>query len=172
LRFNFDGDQAQSLRFNFDGDQAKAMTNRASPLDPPPLEPFHKVIPYPPVALGLLVASLGIALAPFIVGPMTMQELRWVAGVTLLLALFTIPAYLAAWAMPHTSGDLLLYCLLAVGLALGAILVCVRSLLRSSQLVQAMAGFGGGSGAAESLNTAPLAAEASQQPLLTTPQHM
>ena len=41
----------------------------------------------------------------------------------------------------------------------------------TSQLVQAMAGFGGGGGAAESLNTAPLGAEASQQPLLTTPQH-
>ncbi len=41
----------------------------------------------------------------------------------------------------------------------------------TSQLVQAMAGFGGGSGAGESLNTAPLNAETSQQPLLTTPQH-
>ena len=41
----------------------------------------------------------------------------------------------------------------------------------TSQLVQAMAGFGGGSGAAESLNTAALGAETSQQPLLTTPQH-
>jgi hypothetical protein len=37
------------------------------------------------------------------------------------------------------------------------------------QLVQAIAGFGGGSGAAES--TVPLSAETSQQPLLTTPQH-
>ena len=42
----------------------------------------------------------------------------------------------------------------------------------NSQLVQAMAGFGGGSGAGESLNTAPLSAETSQQPLLTTPQHV
>jgi hypothetical protein len=41
----------------------------------------------------------------------------------------------------------------------------------ASQLVQAMAGFGGGSGAGESLNTAPLGTETSQQPLLTTPQH-
>jgi len=41
----------------------------------------------------------------------------------------------------------------------------------TSQLVQAMAGFGGGSGAGESLNTTPLSAETSQQPLLTTPQH-
>src|SRR6516225_1090692 len=40
----------------------------------------------------------------------------------------------------------------------------------TAQLVQAMAGFGGGSGAAIS-NTAPLGGETSQQPLLTTPQH-
>jgi hypothetical protein len=38
------------------------------------------------------------------------------------------------------------------------------------QLVQAMAGFGGGSGAADSL-TGPLGADTQQQPLLTTPQH-
>jgi hypothetical protein len=41
----------------------------------------------------------------------------------------------------------------------------------TSQLVQAMAGFGGGSGAGEGLNAAPLSAETSQQTLLTTPQH-
>jgi len=39
----------------------------------------------------------------------------------------------------------------------------------SAQLVQAMAGFGGGSGAPGSLNTAPLSADTSQQALLTTP---
>jgi probable HAF family extracellular repeat protein len=41
----------------------------------------------------------------------------------------------------------------------------------TSQLVQAMAGFGGGSGTAESLNTAAVGADTSQQPSLTTPQH-
>jgi microcystin-dependent protein len=41
----------------------------------------------------------------------------------------------------------------------------------TSQLVQAMAGFGGGSGAAENLSAASLGAETSQQPLLTTPRH-
>ena len=41
----------------------------------------------------------------------------------------------------------------------------------TSQLVQAMAGFGGGSGAADAVDTAPLSAETSQQTLLTTPQH-
>jgi ELWxxDGT repeat protein len=41
----------------------------------------------------------------------------------------------------------------------------------TSQLVQAMAGFDGGSGAGENLNTAPLGADTSQQTLLTIPQH-
>jgi hypothetical protein len=41
----------------------------------------------------------------------------------------------------------------------------------TSQLVQAMASFDGGSGAGESLNTAPLGADTSQQSLLSTPQH-
>jgi hypothetical protein len=39
----------------------------------------------------------------------------------------------------------------------------------NAQLVQAMAGFGGGSSAAENLNTAPLSADMSQQTFLTTP---
>ena len=41
----------------------------------------------------------------------------------------------------------------------------------NAQLVQAMAGFGGGGGAGEGLNTGPLGADLSQQSLLTTPQH-
>jgi hypothetical protein len=41
----------------------------------------------------------------------------------------------------------------------------------TSQLVQAMAGFGGSSGAADGLNSGFVNAETSQQPLLTTPQH-
>jgi hypothetical protein len=39
----------------------------------------------------------------------------------------------------------------------------------TSQLVQAMAGFGAGSGAAEGSNTAPPNADASQQTFLTQP---
>jgi hypothetical protein len=42
---------------------------------------------------------------------------------------------------------------------------------QASQLVQAMAGFGGGSGATDSLSTVPLGADTSQQQFLTTPQH-
>jgi hypothetical protein len=40
-----------------------------------------------------------------------------------------------------------------------------------AQLVQAMAGLGGGSGAADGLHTVALGTDTSQQPLLTTPQH-
>jgi hypothetical protein len=39
----------------------------------------------------------------------------------------------------------------------------------TSQLVQAMAGFGGGSDAADGLNASVVNADTSQQPLLTTP---
>ena len=41
---------------------------------------------------------------------------------------------------------------------------------QAAQLVQAMASFGGGSGAADGLNTAALGADTAPQPLLTTPQ--
>jgi hypothetical protein len=41
----------------------------------------------------------------------------------------------------------------------------------SAQLVQAMAGFGGGSYAAENLNTATLSSDMAQQPMLTTSPH-
>jgi hypothetical protein len=40
-----------------------------------------------------------------------------------------------------------------------------------TQLMQAMAGFGGSGGAAENLNTAPFGSDTSQQPLLTMPNH-
>ena len=55
--------------------------------------------------------------------------------------------------------------------ALSASTASVGNSDQVGQLVQAMAGFDGGSGAADGLNTAPLGAEISQQPLLTTPQH-
>jgi hypothetical protein len=47
----------------------------------------------------------------------------------------------------------------------------VLVMMPAAQLVQAMAAFGGGSGGDDSLNTAPLGSDTSQQTLLTTPQH-
>jgi uncharacterized protein (TIGR03118 family) len=49
--------------------------------------------------------------------------------------------------------------------------ITVGSSGSTSQLVQAMAGFSGGSGTGEGLNTVPIGADTSQQTLLTTPQH-
>jgi len=42
---------------------------------------------------------------------------------------------------------------------------------QAAQLVLAMAGFGGGSGAADGLNAVAVGPDTSQQTLLTTPQH-
>ena len=106
---------AQSLRFNFAADQAMAV-NPAGP----------RVVSYPPLAVGLLLFSLGVALAYFSIETVTFSDIARIAGVTLLSALFTLPTYFAVWAVPHTSADLLLYCLFACGLALSAIPVSVR----------------------------------------------
>jgi hypothetical protein len=111
---------AQSLRINLVGDQAMVVNPAGA-----------KAVPYPPTALALLLASLAAVLAYFSVEKVAMADLRRIGGVTLLSALFTIPAYIAAWAIPTTSADLLLYCLFSVGLALGAILIFARSALRS-----------------------------------------
>jgi hypothetical protein len=62
-----------------------------------------------------LLASVGVAL--FVAATATRIR-REMAGVSL-VALFTIPAYIAAYANPATSGDLLLCCLIATSLALG-----------------------------------------------------
>jgi hypothetical protein len=55
-----------------------------------------------------------------------------IAGATALFALFTTLPYIAVWAMPHTSGDLLLYCIFALGLGVTAIIEKIRLLLDRS----------------------------------------
>lgn len=73
---------------------------------------------YPPLSIALLLASLGIALF----AAATAIETRRETAVVLVATLFTTTAYMAAYANAATSGDLLLFCLIAAGLALGAIL--------------------------------------------------
>jgi hypothetical protein len=104
----------RSIGFKFDGDR------------PPALAP---VAPYPRVAYVPLFLSLTGVLIHFAIGTVSTTELRRVAGVTLLSTLFTLPAYFVAWAAPHTSADFLLYCLLGLGLAFGAIVIRVRHAL-------------------------------------------
>jgi hypothetical protein len=109
---------SRSMMFNFSGDQSRAR----DPAGPP-------VVRYPPLAIGLLLVSLAVALVHFGIGTVSRVELTRVVGVTLFLAAFTLPTYLAVWAAPPTAADLLLYCLFGLGLAAGVMLVAARSVL-------------------------------------------
>jgi hypothetical protein len=71
----------------------------------------------PPVSLVLLLTSLGIALF----AATTAIEIGSLTAIVLLATLCNALAYMAAYANAGTTGDLLLYCLIATGLALGAI---------------------------------------------------
>jgi hypothetical protein len=107
----------RSLRFNLGGDQSRARN------------PVPPVVPYPPLAIGLLFVSLAVALVHFGIGAVSMAELSRIAGVTLLLMAFTLPTYFAVWASPSTAADILLYCLFGFGLVVGAMLVAARTAL-------------------------------------------
>jgi len=109
---------SRSMMFNFGGDQSRAR----DPAGPP-------VVPYPPLAIGLLLVSLAVALVHFGIGAVSTAGLSRIVRVTLLLAAFTLPTYFAVWAQPPVSADLLLYCLFGLGLAAGAMLVAARSAL-------------------------------------------
>jgi hypothetical protein len=52
-----------------------------------------------------------------------------VAGATALLTAFSIIPYIAVWAMPHTTADLLLLCIFALGLGAVAAIAKARELL-------------------------------------------
>ena len=106
---------ARSLRFNFSGDQRRVL-----------IPGVAKVTSYSSFAIGLLVFALGLGLVYFCLAKSVAKDLWRVTGVTVLAALFTLPSYIAVWALPHTSADLLLYCLMAPGLALGALVLAVR----------------------------------------------
>jgi hypothetical protein len=66
---------------------------------------------YSPQAVCLLFLSLALAFVYFNFEAVQVQEFRRIIGVTTIAGLFTLPAYIAAWAAPHTVGDLLFYCL-------------------------------------------------------------
>jgi hypothetical protein len=116
----------RSLSLNFSGDPSR--------LGPPEGLQGEKLplVPYPPVTLALLLTSLAVVLFYFCTAPISAMELRRIAGVTLVSALFTLPAYIVAWAQPYYTGDLLLFLLFGLGLAAGAMLVFVRSTLAVS----------------------------------------
>jgi len=87
-----------------------------------------------PALKWLFIAAL-ISLVLFALIPMPMSSSNSntvIAGATALFALFTTLPYIAVWAMPHTSGDLLLYCIFALGLGGTAIIEKIRLLVDRS----------------------------------------
>ena len=80
----------------------------------------------PPLSIALLIASFGITL----MAAATTVEFYREAAVVLVTALFTTTAYLGAYANFATTGDLLLLCLMAPGLALCAVAVGIRAVMR------------------------------------------
>jgi hypothetical protein len=105
----------RSLVFNFTGLPAKAAGASGG-----------NGIPYPPLAIGLLLISIVVPLTFMSLVRASVLDLSRIAGVTFISAFSTIPSYLAVWAAPHTSADLLLYCLFSVGFALCACVVLAR----------------------------------------------
>jgi hypothetical protein len=90
-----------------------------------------------PALIWLLVAALGNLLIFSVVPSAKRSPSSWlvIVGATALLGVFTIPALLAVWAMPHTSADLLFYCFFGVGLAAIATIEKVRGFVRSPSIL-------------------------------------
>jgi hypothetical protein len=76
--------------------------------------------------IAVLINLFIFALIPL---PITSNSYTVIAGATALFAIFTTLPYIAVWAMPHTSGDLLLFCILGLGLAGTAFVEKIRILL-------------------------------------------
>jgi hypothetical protein len=93
---------------------------------------------YPSITIGLLVAALVNLLLYFvIVGHLSTSNRILIAKGGFLFAVSTIPGYLLAWASPHTTADLLFYCLFCIGLLLGVIVAAGSRML--PQLMQSTA---------------------------------
>jgi hypothetical protein len=80
--------------------------------------------------LGFLVNPPNVS-----TGPMMLR----LAGLGALFGVSSIPSYLIAWALPHTTADLLFYCLFSVGLGLGAVMQPMRAAVRHASAARAKA---------------------------------
>jgi hypothetical protein len=96
---------------------------------------------FPPLAIGLLVAAFGNLLV-CLVDPaaiLAAERRRTIVAATLLFTASTIPPYLVAWANPGTIADLTFFSVFCAGLALGALCLGIRSVLRQQIFVRAAA---------------------------------
>lgn len=125
---------AATLRTNFAGDPARTVDHTVH-------FPERGVIPYSPVAVGLLIAALATCLLNFFVGARaSLPTIRRVAGVAALGIAFTIPSYIAVWALPYTTADLLFYLLFCIGFAAGSGVMSARWALDRLISAQAVRG--------------------------------
>jgi hypothetical protein len=81
---------------------------------------------YSPLAIGLLLVALGTILS----AAATARSLNREGAIILVAALFTATAYLAAYANPGVTADLLLCCLMGCGLLFGALVKALVKLAR------------------------------------------
>jgi hypothetical protein len=91
-----------------------------------------KMSVFPPLAISLLVAALGNMFV-CLVGPagvLASGRRRVIVAGTLLFTASTIPPYLVAWANPGTVADLAFFSIFGAGLALGALCLGIRAVLR------------------------------------------
>jgi hypothetical protein len=85
-----------------------------------------------PVVNVLVIAGfvnfLGFLVIPasFSTGAMLLR----LVGLGALFGISTIPTFLVAWATPHTTADLLFYCLFCIGLGLSAVMQPLRAAVR------------------------------------------
>ena len=100
-----------SLRTNFSADPARTIDYTVHFPQP--------ITPYSPMTISLLIASL-VAFALYSIvnaATISLSIVKRISGVASILALSTIPTYLAVWALPYSSVDLLFFCLFLPGLA-------------------------------------------------------
>jgi hypothetical protein len=71
--------------------------------------------------LGFLMIT-----ASFSVEPMMLR----LAGLGAIFGISSLPSYLVAWATPHTTADVLFYCLFCIGLGLAAVMQPMRAAVR------------------------------------------
>ena len=71
--------------------------------------------------LGFLMITASLSAKPMM--------LR-LAGLGAIFGVFSLPSYLVAWATPHTTADVLFYCLFCIGLGLAAVMEPMRAAVR------------------------------------------
>jgi ABC-type Fe3+-siderophore transport system permease subunit len=96
---------------------------------------------YPQILKVLLIAAF-VNFVGFLVTPASFSKgsiMLRLNGLGALFGISFIPSYLVAWAVPHTTADLLFYCLFCIGLGLSAVMQLMRAAVRHTFAARATA---------------------------------